>query len=49
MLVSENLQSVGKKGTTQLLATDSPMRFARVGGIFLGERIDKERVESIDL
>jgi glutamate racemase len=49
MLVSENLQSVGKKGTTQLLATDSPMRFARVGGTFLGERIDKERVESIDL
>ena len=36
-------------GTTQLLATDGPERFARVGGIFLGERIDVRKVEAIDL
>jgi hypothetical protein len=33
----------------QLLATDAPARFARVGGTFFGSRIDESAVESIDL
>jgi glutamate racemase len=36
-------------GAMQLLATDGPQRFARVGGTFLGERIDPGQVEAIDL
>jgi hypothetical protein len=33
----------------QLLATDAPARFARVGGTFFGGRIDEAAVEPIDL
>ncbi len=33
----------------RFLATDAPERFARVGEIFLGRRIDPEAVELVDL
>jgi glutamate racemase len=39
----------GNPGSLQLLATDAPARFARVGGTFFGSRIDESAVESIDL
>jgi glutamate racemase len=39
----------GGPGSLQLLATDAPARFARVGGTFFGSRIDESAVESIDL
>ena len=39
----------GDSGTMQLLATDAPGRFARVGGTFFGGRIDESAVEPIDL
>lgn len=35
--------------TLQLLATDAPARFARVGGTFFGSRIEESAVEPIDL
>lgn len=34
---------------TQFLATDAPERFARVGEIFLGEQIDADAVQLVDL
>ena len=34
---------------TQLLATDSPARFARVGSLFLGQAIEAPDVELVDL
>lgn len=37
------------KGKTRFLATDNPDRFARVGGIFFGERIAPEDVELVDI
>ena len=37
------------RGTTRFLATDSPERFARVGGIFFGEPIAAEEVELVDI
>jgi glutamate racemase len=39
----------GNPASLQLLATDAPARFARVGGTFFGSRIDESAVESIDL
>jgi glutamate racemase len=39
----------GEAATVQLLATDAPARFARVGGTFFGARIDERAVEPIDL
>lgn len=39
----------GASPKVQLLATDSPERFARVGGIFLGEPIANSEVELVDL
>jgi glutamate racemase len=36
-------------GNMQLLATDAPARFARVGGIFFGSRLEESVVEPIDL
>ncbi len=36
-------------GAIQLLATDSTARFARVGGIFFGTRIEESAVEPVDL
>jgi glutamate racemase len=49
LLTSARLKRDGRTGATQLLATDGPARFARVGGTFLGERIDPEGVETVDL
>ena len=49
MLEATSLGRSGEAGSTRLLATDGPERFARVGGLFLGERIDLRRVEAIDL
>lgn len=37
------------QGTTQFLVTDSTERFARIGSLFLGERITPGAVELIDL
>jgi len=38
-----------RDGTLQLMATDSPERFARVGARFLGASIVARTVEAIDL
>jgi len=37
------------RGQARFFATDSPERFARVGEIFLGRRIDPQSVELVDL
>jgi glutamate racemase len=37
------------RGQVRFFATDSPERFARVGEIFLGRRIDPQSVELVDL
>jgi len=37
------------KGKTRFMATDSPERFARVGGIFFGEKIRAKDVELVDI
>ncbi len=37
------------KGKTRFMATDSPERFARVGGIFFGEKIAPKDVELVDI
>jgi glutamate racemase len=39
----------GARGQARFFATDSPERFARVGEIFLGRRIDPQSVELVDL
>jgi glutamate racemase len=49
MLTSASLNRVSGSGMTRLLATDGPERFARVGGTFLGERIDPQSIEMVDL
>lgn len=36
-------------GTTELLATDGPERFARVGGRFLGDPLSTEQITLVDL
>jgi glutamate racemase len=36
-------------GSLQLLATDGPRRFARVGGVFLGTALSPDDVEIVDL
>jgi glutamate racemase len=41
--------SHARAGTLQLMATDSPERFARVGARFLGSSISPRAVEAIDL
>jgi glutamate racemase len=48
-LESLGLARAGGQGTVRLLATDGPERFARVGSVFAGERIDAEEVELVDL
>jgi glutamate racemase len=49
-LAAKDLANDGKdKGAARFLATDSPERFARVGEIFLGRKIDAKDVELIDL
>ncbi len=39
----------GETGTIRFFATDGAARFARVGGIFLGESIDPKTVDLVDL
>jgi glutamate racemase len=39
----------GRAGNVHLMATDSPVRFARVGARFLGSSIAEKSVEAIDL
>jgi glutamate racemase len=39
----------GKHEPPRFLVTDAPERFARVGATFLGEHIDRDRVELVDL
>jgi hypothetical protein len=39
----------GAVGRLELLATDGPRRFARVGGAFLGARLAPEDIEIVDL
>lgn len=43
------LHSEGAKPEHRFLSTDAPERFARVGEIFLGRRIDPATVELVDL
>ena len=43
------LHSAAAKPDHRFLSTDAPERFARVGEIFLGRRIDPEAVELVDL
>jgi len=39
----------GGKGSARYLATDGAERFARVGSLFLGERLEPSDVEIVDL
>ncbi|MEE4161897.1 MAG: glutamate racemase [Woeseiaceae bacterium] len=39
----------GVRGALKLLATDGASRFARVGGQFLGERLEESAIEIVDL
>jgi glutamate racemase len=49
-LTAKGLANEGKdQGAARFLATDSPERFARVGEIFLGRKIDAKDVELVDL
>jgi glutamate racemase len=49
-LAASGLKRVAtEQGTVRFLATDGPERFARVGSLFLGETIDAQRVELVDL
>ncbi|MGB1274157.1 MAG: glutamate racemase [Nannocystaceae bacterium] len=56
-VVSERLSSLSLRSRrdcvrgpqTQLLATDAPERFARVGAVFLGRPIDLREIELVDL
>ena len=45
---STNLAAVVDHPTLSFLVTDSPNRFARIGKIFFGQRIDPEKVNLID-
>ncbi|MEE9141205.1 MAG: glutamate racemase [Gammaproteobacteria bacterium] len=55
VFVDEELQRRGlnrssdSPGSTRFLATDSPRRFAKVGGVFLGESLSEQDVELVDL
>ena len=44
-----NSARVGARGAVAWLATDGAARFARVGSAFLGERLDAEAIDIIDL
>ncbi len=48
-LVGGNSARVGTRGAVAWLATDGAARFARVGSAFLGERLDAEAIDIIDL
>ncbi|MEE8439968.1 MAG: glutamate racemase [Micropepsaceae bacterium] len=49
LLVEKNLQRQSDPLPPRFLATDAPERFARVGEIFLGNKIDASTVELVDL
>jgi glutamate racemase len=46
---SKLARPAGEHAPPRFLVTDAPDRFARVGATFLGERIDRERVQLVDL
>jgi glutamate racemase len=49
LLDEESLRRKGPRQAPRFLATDAPERFARVGEIFLGTKIDADAVELVDL
>ena len=49
LLAERGLAHTGAAKPPRFLATDSPERFARVGQIFLGAKIDPNAVELVDL
>lgn len=49
LLAARRLIHTGAPKPPRFMATDSPERFARVGEIFLGTRIDPNAVELVDL
>jgi glutamate racemase len=49
LLASGLLAPVGESGSLKLLATDGAHRFARVGGMFLGNALAADDIELIDL
>jgi glutamate racemase len=50
VLEARNLaRSAGRAGTIRLLATDGAERFARVGGVFLGQALSAPDIEIVDL
>lgn len=49
VLAARGLDASGPAAAPRFLATDAPERFARVGGIFLGQRIDPGAVSLVDL
>ena len=54
-VVTETLQTIGARragsgsGKLRFLATDGATRFARVGGLFLGHKLELSDVELVDL
>jgi glutamate racemase len=48
-LETAGVSAGARRGTARFFATDSPERFARVGEIFLGRKIEPDEVELIDL
>ena len=44
-----NLKRVSGTATVRFLATDDTERFARIGGLFLGQTIESQHVELVDL
>lgn len=49
MLAAHTIQAKDKGQTLRFLATDGAERFARIGGIFLGQLITAQDVEIVDL
>lgn len=49
LLGEAGLARTSGAGDARYLATDGAERFARVGGLFLGQKIDEEDVEIVDL
>jgi glutamate racemase len=49
LLTEKNLLRRSPPSPPRFLATDAPARFARVGEIFLGKKIDQSDVELVDL
>ncbi len=49
LLEEKGLARTSGRGDARYLATDGAERFARVGSLFLGERIEEKDVEIVDL